>query len=64
MGLATWGYFEVYLLDLQATLRIQGVPRHKFVLATKVGRYGADTFDFSAPRVAKIFSAGVKYSNM
>jgi len=28
-----------------------GIPRERFVLATKVGRYGAANFDFSADRV-------------
>jgi L-galactose dehydrogenase len=30
-----------------------GLPRSDIVVATKVGRYGADTFDFSAARVTK-----------
>ena len=30
---------------------LRGVPRDKVVLATKVGRYGDDEFDFSAQRV-------------
>jgi L-galactose dehydrogenase len=30
---------------------LHGVRRDSYVLATKVGRYGADTFDFSADRV-------------
>jgi L-galactose dehydrogenase len=32
---------------------LQGVPRDRYILATKVGRYGADLFDFSAARVAQ-----------
>jgi len=34
---------------------LQGVPRDRYVLATKVGRYGADApdFDFSAARVTQ-----------
>lgn len=30
-----------------------GVPRDKYVLATKVGRYGEEAFDFSAERVTR-----------
>ena len=30
---------------------LRTVPRDRYVLATKVGRYGMDTFDFSATRV-------------
>jgi len=30
---------------------LAGVPRDQFILATKVGRYGLDQFDFSAARV-------------
>lgn len=32
---------------------LQGVARDKYILATKVGRYGEDEFDFSAARVTK-----------
>ena len=32
---------------------LRGVPRDKVVLATKVGRYGDDEFDFSAQRVKR-----------
>ncbi|HZO89777.1 MAG TPA: aldo/keto reductase [Chthonomonadaceae bacterium] len=32
---------------------LRGVPRDRFLLATKVGRYGAQEFDFSAERVAR-----------
>jgi L-galactose dehydrogenase len=31
---------------------LRGVPRDRVIVATKVGRYGADDFDFSARRVA------------
>lgn len=30
---------------------IRHIPRDKFLLSTKAGRYGADTFDFSAGRI-------------
>ncbi len=30
---------------------LEGVPRDRYILATKVGRYGLDDFDFSAARV-------------
>lgn len=32
---------------------LRGVPRDRFILATKVGRYGDDEFDFSAERVTR-----------
>lgn len=32
---------------------LRGIPRDSYILATKVGRYGADAFDFSADRVMK-----------
>ena len=32
---------------------LQGIPRHQYVLATKVGRYGEDEFDFTAARVTR-----------
>jgi L-galactose dehydrogenase len=32
---------------------LKGISRDKYVLATKVGRYGEDLFDFSAERVTK-----------
>ena len=32
---------------------LQDVPRDKYVLATKVGRYGEEAFDFRAERVTK-----------
>lgn len=32
---------------------LQGLPRSEIVLATKVGRYGLDTFDFSAETVTE-----------
>lgn len=32
---------------------LRGIPRHKYILATKVGRYGEDEFDFSAQRVTR-----------
>ncbi|RMZ53252.1 hypothetical protein APUTEX25_005241 [Auxenochlorella protothecoides] len=38
---------------LGQALRDAGLPRDQFVLATKVGRYGQDTFDFSGPRVTR-----------
>ena len=32
---------------------LRGVPRDSYVLATKVGRYDVDSFDFSAARVVR-----------
>ncbi len=30
---------------------LQGLPREQLIIATKVGRYGLEEFDFSAARV-------------
>lgn len=32
---------------------LKDLPREQIFVATKVGRYGSDTFDFSADRVTK-----------
>lgn len=32
---------------------LKGVPRDRYILATKVGQYGAETFDFSRERVMR-----------
>lgn len=32
---------------------LKDLPREKIIVATKVGRYDSDTFDFSAERVTK-----------
>ncbi len=45
---------------------LREIPREKYLLATKVGRYGADDFDFSARRVTQsvdesIQRLGVEY---
>jgi len=32
---------------------LKGIPREKYILSTKVGRYGPKEFDFSAERVTK-----------
>src|SRR2546421_4510937 len=32
---------------------LKTIPRDRFILATKVGRYGQSEFDFSAARVAR-----------
>ena len=34
---------------------LHGVPRHHYILATKVGQYGEGKFDFSAARVTRSF---------
>lgn len=34
---------------------LAGLPRDQIVVATKVGRYGAEEFDFSAERVTRCF---------
>ncbi len=39
---------------------LRGLPRDQYVLATKVGRYGEDEFDFSAERVARSVDESLK----
>lgn len=39
---------------------LEGIPRDKYVLATKVGRYGPNNFDFSAERVTKSVQESMK----
>jgi aryl-alcohol dehydrogenase-like predicted oxidoreductase len=34
-------------------MALKDLPRDQIVVATKVGRYGAETFDFSADRVIR-----------
>jgi L-galactose dehydrogenase len=40
------------LSELALGRALSGVARDRYVLATKVGRYGAEVFDFSAARIA------------
>ncbi len=44
-------YYGLRLAVTVLGMALAGVPRESYVLATKVGRYGADRFDFSAARV-------------
>ncbi|BCM88244.1 pyridoxal 4-dehydrogenase [Abditibacteriota bacterium] len=48
-------YYGLTKAETMLGRTLQGVPREKYILATKVGRYGADApnFDFSAGRVTK-----------
>jgi L-galactose dehydrogenase len=48
--------------DSEAVLgrALAGVPRESFLLATKVGRYGPDTFDFSAARIAQSIDSSLQ----
>ncbi len=39
---------------------LRGIPREKYILATKVGRYGEDEFDFSAERVTRSVDESLK----
>jgi len=38
---------------------LQGIPRDRYFLSTKVGRYGNDDFDFSAGRMSKSINASL-----
>ena len=46
-------YYGLTVAETVLGKGLKGVPRDSYVLATKVGRYGADTFDFSAERVTR-----------
>eukprot|EP00897_Mesotaenium_endlicherianum_P001748 jgi/Mesen1/1600/ME000134S00718 len=43
---------------------LKDIPRDKFILSTKVGRYGQDTFDFSAERVTKSVDESLQRLNV
>ncbi|MFD0675073.1 aldo/keto reductase [Cohnella sp. GCM10027633] len=42
---------------------LRGIPRDKYVLSTKAGRYGADTFDFSGDRIVASVEESLKRLN-
>jgi L-galactose dehydrogenase len=44
-------YYGLTVAETVLGKALQGIPRDSYVLATKVGRYGNDEFDFSARRV-------------
>jgi L-galactose dehydrogenase len=44
-------YYGLTVAETVLGKALVGVPRDSYVLATKVGRYGLDSFDFSAERV-------------
>lgn len=46
-------YYAATVAESVLGRALTGVPRERFVLATKVGRYGKDDFDFSAERVVR-----------
>lgn len=46
-------YYGLTVAETVLGKALKGVPRDSYVLATKVGRSGPDTFDFSAARVTR-----------
>ena len=44
-------YYGLTVAETVLGKALKGIPRDSYVLATKVGRYGDDEFDFSAERV-------------
>ncbi|GAQ81474.1 D-threo-aldose 1-dehydrogenase [Klebsormidium nitens] len=46
-------FYGATLAETNLGKALKDIPRDKFVLSTKVGRYGQDVFDFSAERVTK-----------
>src|SRR6266481_5574489 len=46
-------YYGLTLAETVLGKALATLPRDRYILATKVGRYGADEFDFSAERVLR-----------
>jgi L-galactose dehydrogenase len=46
-------YYGLTVAETVLGKALKGIPRDSYVLATKVGRYGGDEFDFSAERVVR-----------
>ena len=46
-------YYALTVAESVLGRALTGVPRERYVMATKVGRYGKDDFDFSAERVVR-----------
>lgn len=46
-------YYGRGMSEVLLGIALRGVPRHSYILGTKLGRYDASHFDFSAPRVAE-----------
>merc|ERR1711916_227064 len=46
-------YYGITKAETVLGKALKGIPRDSYYLATKVGRYGGDEFDFSADRVIK-----------
>ncbi len=51
--LDTAPYYGNTVAETMLGKALRGIERSRFVLATKVGRYGLDAFDFSAARVTR-----------
>jgi len=43
---------------------LRGVPRDRYILSTKSGRYGADEFDFSAERIVRSVEESMRRLNV
>eukprot|EP00029_Vermamoeba_vermiformis_P000210 TRINITY_DN1022_c0_g1_i1.p1 TRINITY_DN1022_c0_g1~~TRINITY_DN1022_c0_g1_i1.p1 ORF type:complete len:309 (+),score=88.17 TRINITY_DN1022_c0_g1_i1:136-1062(+) len=46
-------YYGITKSEIVLGKALKGIPREKYILSTKVGRYGPKEFDFSAERVTK-----------
>jgi L-galactose dehydrogenase len=46
-------YYGILKAEMVLGRALKTVPRDRYILSTKVGRYGMDDFDFSADRVAR-----------
>jgi aryl-alcohol dehydrogenase-like predicted oxidoreductase len=53
-------YYGLTRAEIALGNGLSGIPRDKFVLATKVGRYGGAEFDFSASRVLRSIEESLK----
>ena len=53
-------YYGITRAETALGQALRGIPRDRYVLATKVGRYGAAEFDFSAARVLRSIDESLK----
>jgi L-galactose dehydrogenase len=57
-------YYGITKAETVLGRALRTVPRERFILSTKVGRYGADDFDFSAARVIRSVDESLQRLNL
>lgn len=57
-------YYGITLAETVLGKALKEIPRDKYYLATKVGRYGDDEFDFSAKRVTESVDESLRRLNV